>query len=52
MSAEVARHTRMKNANVAGCGRFDVTGWDLTRSDLRIKADESVIVALSTHSAD
>ena len=38
VSAEVARHTRMKNANVAGCGRFDVTGWDLTRSDLRIKA--------------
>ena len=38
VSVEVARHTRMKNANVARCGLFDVTDWDLTRSDLRIKA--------------
>jgi hypothetical protein len=38
VSAEVARHTRMKNANVAGYGHFDVAGWDLTRSDLRMKA--------------
>ncbi len=38
VSAELAQHTRMKNANVTGCGRFDVTGWDLTRSDLRMSA--------------
>ena len=28
VSAEDARHTRMKNANVAGCGRFDVNNWN------------------------
>ena len=27
VSVEVARHTRMKNANVARCGLFDVTIW-------------------------
>ena len=37
VSAKVARHTRMKNANVAGCSRFDVTDCDLIRSGLRIK---------------
>jgi hypothetical protein len=39
VSAEVARHARMKNANVAGYGRFDVAGWDLTPSDLRMKTE-------------
>ena len=38
VAAEVARHTRMKNANVSGDGRFDVAGWALTRSDLKMKA--------------
>jgi hypothetical protein len=38
VSAKVARHTRLKNADVAECGRFDVTRWGLTRNNLRTNA--------------
>jgi len=46
-----AAYTQMEIAELAGCDRFDVNGWDRTPATLRNGSYELVIVALSTHSA-
>jgi hypothetical protein len=51
VAVEVARHTRMKNANVAGYDRFDVNNWNPHPQRSKYGCYK-VVVALSAHSAD